>query len=77
MVRLIARDLNAKMYNKFNRSSNAPADEADVELLGAGVRLKGKRILIMADFQYEDMELMYPKMRLEEEGCEVVVVSSH
>lgn len=37
------------------------------------MRLKGKRILMLTDHVYEDMELMYPKYRLIEEGAEVVV----
>ena len=35
--------------------------------------LKGKRILVFVDHVYEDLELWYPKLRLIEEGCEVVV----
>jgi len=33
--------------------------------------LAGRKVLLLADFQFEDLELMYPKMRLEEEGAEV------
>jgi len=32
---------------------------------------------IFCDFKFEDMEVMYPKIRLEEEGIEVVVVGVH
>ena len=39
--------------------------------------LAGKSVLIFCDFAFEDMELMYPKIRLEEEGATVVVVGSH
>lgn len=39
--------------------------------------LTGRRILIFCDFQFEDMEVMYPKMRLEEEGATCVVAGSH
>src|SRR5687767_292071 len=35
--------------------------------------LKGKRVLIIAGDDYEDMELQYPKYRLLEAGAEVVV----
>ena len=31
----------------------------------------------LADFQFEDLEVMYPKMRLEEEGATIVVCGSH
>ncbi len=35
--------------------------------------LQGKRILFFAAPQYEDLELWYPKIRLEEEGATTVV----
>lgn len=37
------------------------------------MRLKGKTVLCFAAPQYEDLELWYPKIRLEEEGATVVV----
>ncbi len=37
------------------------------------MKLKSKRILIFVDHMYEDMELLYPKYRLIEEGAQVVV----
>ena len=37
------------------------------------MRLKGKKILMFVDHIYEDMELMYPKYRLIEEGAQVIV----
>lgn len=36
-------------------------------------RLEGKRILFFVGDIYEDLELWYPKLRLEEEGAEVVL----
>lgn len=36
-------------------------------------KLKGYRILMFVDDIYEDLELLYPKLRLIEEGAEVVV----
>ena len=36
--------------------------------------LKGKKVLILADEIYEDMELWYPKIRLTEAGATVKVV---
>lgn len=35
--------------------------------------LAGKRVLMFVDHVYEDLELWYPKLRLIEEGAEVVV----
>ncbi len=35
--------------------------------------LNGKRILMFVDHIYEDLELWYPKLRLTEEGAEVVI----
>jgi protease I len=37
-------------------------------------RLKGKRVAILAEDFYEDLELWYPLLRLREEGAETVVV---
>eukprot|EP00939_MAST-03C_sp_MAST-3C-sp1_P004588 g4588.t1 len=39
--------------------------------------LKGKKVAIFCDFKFEDMEVMYPKVRLEEEGVEVHIVGIH
>ncbi len=36
-------------------------------------RLEGKRVLMFVEDVYEDLELWYPKLRLEEEGARVVV----
>ena len=38
--------------------------------------LSGKTILILAGPQYEDLELWYPKVRLEEEGARTVVAGT-
>lgn len=38
--------------------------------------LDGKKILILAENYYEDLELWYPKIRLEEEGAEVTVAGT-
>jgi protease I len=35
--------------------------------------LTGKRYLIFVEHEYEDLELWYPKLRLEEAGAEVIV----
>ena len=40
------------------------------------MRLKGKRVAILAEDHYEDLELWYPLLRLREEGAEVTVVGT-
>ena len=39
-------------------------------------RLSGKRFLQFVEDEYEDLELWYPKIRLAEEGAQVVTVGS-
>lgn len=36
-------------------------------------KLEGKRVLMFVDDVYEDLELWYPRLRLREEGADVVV----
>jgi protease I len=38
--------------------------------------LQGRRIVIFAERQYEDLELWYPKLRLQEAGAEVIVAGT-
>lgn len=40
------------------------------------MKLKGKRIAILAEDLYQDLELWYPLLRFREEGAEVLVVGS-
>jgi protease I len=40
------------------------------------MKLKGKRIAILAEDLYQELELWYPLLRLREEGAEVAVVGS-
>ena len=37
------------------------------------VALRGRRVLILVGEIYEDLELWYPKLRLQEAGAEVIV----
>jgi protease I len=39
----------------------------------ARMRLAGKRVIALVEEDYEDLELWYPVLRLQEEGAEVVV----
>lgn len=41
--------------------------------MNTALPLSGKRLLILVDDIYEDLELWYPKIRLEEAGMQVVV----
>jgi protease I len=45
-----------------------------VRRTGPGSRLKGKRVAIIVAYEFEDVELLYPFLRLSEEGAEVVIV---
>jgi len=45
-----------------------------VKRAGPGERLKGRRVAIIAANEFEDIELLYPMLRLSEEGAEVAVV---
>lgn len=38
--------------------------------------LKGKKVIVLADEAFEDLELWYPVLRLREEGCEVTIVGT-
>ena len=40
------------------------------------MRLVGKRVAVLAEADYQDLEVWYPILRLREEGAEVLVVGS-
>jgi protease I len=40
-------------------------------------QVKGKRIAVLVEKMYEDLELWYPVLRLREEGCLVKIVGPH
>jgi len=40
------------------------------------MKLKGKKVAILAENDYETRELWYPRYRLEEEGAEVVILGT-
>ncbi|MEM0459248.1 MAG: type 1 glutamine amidotransferase domain-containing protein [Thermofilaceae archaeon] len=41
---------------------------------GPGTRLKGKRVAFLVAHEFEDVELLYPFVRLSEEGAEVTII---
>lgn len=41
---------------------------------GPGTRLRGKRVAIIVSYEFEDVELLYPFLRLSEEGAEVTII---
>jgi len=41
---------------------------------GPGTRLKGKRVAFLVAYEFEDVELLYPFLRLSEEGAEVTII---
>lgn len=51
----------------------APDFRSPIVTLDAELPLRGKRVLILTGDIYEDLELWYPKLRLEEAGAEVVL----
>lgn len=40
------------------------------------MKLKGKRVIILTENQYQELEVWYPLLRLKEEGVDVTVVGS-
>ena len=40
------------------------------------MRLQGRRVIVLAEELYEDLELWYPALRLREEGAEVAIIGS-
>ncbi|MEM0027620.1 MAG: type 1 glutamine amidotransferase domain-containing protein [Ignisphaera sp.] len=45
-----------------------------VRRVGPGTRLRGRVVAIIAANEFEDVELLYPFVRLSEEGAEVIVI---
>ena len=42
----------------------------------SSMRLKGKKVVLLAENHYEDLELWVPYYRLKEEGAEVTIVGT-
>ena len=62
--------INARWRTFVTKSASTPPDQP---LAGTDQPLAGKRILAFVADIYEDLELWYPKLRLQEAGGEVVV----
>lgn len=45
-----------------------------VKRVGPGRRLEGKKVAIVVANEFEDVELLYPFLRLSEEGAEIVII---
>ncbi len=45
-----------------------------VRRVGPGVKLRGKKVVFLVANEFEDVELLYPFIRLSEEGAEVIIV---
>ncbi len=45
-----------------------------VNRVGPGEKLKGRKVAIIIANEFEDIELLYPFLRLSEEGAEVVII---
>lgn len=45
-----------------------------VRRAGPSARLRGKRVAIIVAHEFEDIELLYPFVRLSEEGAEVIII---
>lgn len=45
-----------------------------VRRTGPGTKLKGKKVAIIVANEFEDVELLYPFLRLSEEGAEVIII---
>jgi len=45
-----------------------------VRRVGPGTKLKGKKVVFIIANEFEDVELLYPFIRLSEEGAEVIIV---
>jgi protease I len=43
---------------------------------GKSMRLKGKKVILLAENNYEDLELWVPYYRLKEEGAEITIVGT-
>uniref|UniRef100_A0A7J3QDF7 Type 1 glutamine amidotransferase n=1 Tax=Ignisphaera aggregans TaxID=334771 RepID=A0A7J3QDF7_9CREN len=45
-----------------------------VRRTGPGTKLKGKKVAIIVANEFEDIELLYPFVRLSEEGAEIMII---
>jgi protease I len=57
--------------------ADSPASGALAPSHGFPRQLDGATVVIFCDHKFEDMEVMFPKLRLEEAGATVLVVGTH
>jgi len=55
-------------------SRHCHASDARIEEDKMNEKLSGKKVVIIVAHEFEDIELLYPLLRLSEEGAEIVVV---
>lgn len=46
-----------------------------VRRVGPGIKLRGKKVVFLVANEFEDVELLYPFIRLSEEGAEAIIVA--
>lgn len=77
-TRTYAKIAIARQHRKRHLKQHASSTSSDImAALSFPRRLEGKRVALFIDYQFEDLEVTYPMLRLQEEGCEVVVVGAH
>jgi len=65
--------------HKMGRAKNRCTvlyDSEEREKERKGMRLKGKKVVLLAENNYEDLELWVPYYRLKEEGAEVAIIGT-
>src|SRR6476659_3241889 len=60
--------------NRIPTLSASDTEERSTERSDSMTNLKGKRVAVLVEKLYEDLELWYPVLRLREAGCAVKIV---
>lgn len=67
-----AYEAGTRLVNGIHRKENRLKDQGMEAVMG----LEGKKVIILAENNYQELELWYPLLRLKEAGAEVKVVGS-